>query len=71
MRAKPAYRTARIGLRASPSLKKMIERAATSDQRTVTNFVEKVLTDHCRQLGYLPDPTDEAAASTRECKTPP
>jgi hypothetical protein len=30
------------------------ERAAAADQRSLTSLVEKLLTDYCREHGFLP-----------------
>jgi hypothetical protein len=52
-----APRTARINFRAPDQVKFAAEQAAASDQRTLTNLVEKVLTDHLRQQGFLTAPS--------------
>jgi hypothetical protein len=51
-----APRTARINFRAPDEVRLAAEQAAASDQRTLTNLVEKLLTDHLRQQGLLAAP---------------
>lgn len=46
-------KTAQVNLRIRPELKEAAERAASEDQRSLTSLVEKVLTDHLREKGYL------------------
>jgi hypothetical protein len=50
----PVRKTAHLQIRLEPSMKAAIERAAKDDQRTVTSLLEKLVTDHLRQLGRLP-----------------
>lgn len=47
-------KTAQVNLRIDPQLKGAAERAARADQRSLTSLVEKLLTDHLREKGYLP-----------------
>ena len=49
-------KTATLNLRLDPELKALAERAATSDQRTLTSLIEKLLTDHLKAKGYMPIP---------------
>lgn len=49
-------KTAQVNLRILPELKEAAERAASDDQRSLTSLVEKLLTDHLRDKGYLPKP---------------
>ncbi|WP_425280305.1 toxin-antitoxin system HicB family antitoxin [Roseivivax halodurans] len=49
-------KTAQINLRISPSLKEAADRAAASDQRSLTSLIEKLLTDHLRKSGFLDEP---------------
>jgi uncharacterized protein (DUF1778 family) len=46
-------RTEALGLRITPTLRKALDRAAEEDGRTLAGFVEKVLTDRLREMGYL------------------
>lgn len=47
-------KTAQVNLRIAPALKAAAEKAAADDQRSLTSLVEKLLTDHVRDRGYLP-----------------
>ena len=49
-------KTAQVNLRILPELKEAAERAASDDQRSLTSLVEKLLTDHLRDKGYLTKP---------------
>ena len=49
-------KTATLNLRLDPELKALAERAATSDQRTLTSLIEKLLTDHLKAKGYMSIP---------------
>jgi hypothetical protein len=46
-------KTAQLNLRISPALKAAAEQAAADDQRSVTSLIEKLLTDHLQERGYL------------------
>jgi hypothetical protein len=50
-------KTAQLNLRISPALKAAIEKAAEDDQRSVTSLLEKLMTDHLRERGFLPRPS--------------
>jgi hypothetical protein len=41
------------GLRFKPSLKAALVKAAAADDRTVNGLVERVLSDYCREHGFL------------------
>lgn len=56
-------RTAPLGLRLTPTLRRAIEKAASEDSRTLASYVEKVLTDHLRASGHLPSGDPEAASA--------
>lgn len=47
-------RTALMNLRVQQRIKDAAMRAAAADQRTLTSLVEKLLTDYCREHGFLP-----------------
>jgi predicted HicB family RNase H-like nuclease len=47
-------KTAPLNIYVSPELKAAAMRAAKADQRSLTSLVEKLLTDYCRETGYLP-----------------
>ena len=55
-----------VNLRMSADLKEAAEQAAAADHRSLTSLVEKVLTDYCRSMGYLPP----EAPPVRKGKTP-
>jgi hypothetical protein len=48
-------KTAQVNLRLQPSLKvkAAAEKAAVDEQRSLTNLIEKLLTDYLRAKGYL------------------
>jgi hypothetical protein len=46
-------RTAPLGLRVTPSLRKALEKAAGDDRRSVASFVEKVVAEWLIENGYL------------------
>jgi hypothetical protein len=48
-------RTAPIALRMRPVLKAAAEKAAKADHRSLTSLVEKLLTEYCREKGFLRD----------------
>jgi len=50
----PAEKSVSISFRVTPEFKELLEVAATREQRSRTNLLEKLLFDHCRQLGVLP-----------------
>jgi hypothetical protein len=41
-------------LRLDPKIKKALEKAADEDSRSMSNMIEKILTDWLRERGYLP-----------------
>jgi len=46
-------RSAQFNMRIDPHLKEAAEKAAADDRRSLSSLVEKLLTDYCRELGYL------------------
>jgi hypothetical protein len=46
-------RSAIVQLRFRPSLKAAAEQAAEDDNRSLTSFIEKLLTDLLKKKGYL------------------
>jgi hypothetical protein len=48
-------KTAQVNLRISPTLKAAAERAAAADHRSLTSLIEKLLSDHAREHGFLHD----------------
>ena len=49
-----AEKTVSVSFRVTPEFKELLEAAAAREQRSQTNLLEKLLFDHCRQLGVLP-----------------
>jgi len=47
-------KTVSIGFRVTPEFKRLLGTAARHDHRSMTNLLEKLLTDHCRSSGLLP-----------------
>ena len=47
-------KTHQLNLRISPELKALADKAAVDDQRSLTSLIEKLLTDHLKQHGYMP-----------------
>jgi len=47
-------KTGQLNIYIAEELKDAATRAAAADQRTLTSLVEKLLTDYCRQHGFLP-----------------
>lgn len=46
-------RSAPLGLRILPSVRKALEQAAADDSRPMASYVEKLLTEHLKAKGYL------------------
>ena len=46
-------KTAALGLRITPALKKALEKAAIDDHRPLASYVERLLSEHLRRKGYL------------------
>ena len=46
-------RTASIGIRVNPIVKKAAEKAAADDRRTLASLIEKVLVEWLVEKGYL------------------
>jgi hypothetical protein len=57
-------RSAPLGLRVTPTLKKALEKAASDDHRPLASYVERLLIEHLKAKGYL-TATDFPAASRR------
>lgn len=47
-------RTASIGIRVEPEVKAAIEKAAKADERTVAQWIERLMVRELREQGYLP-----------------
>ena len=50
-----------VSVRLPPEVKSAAERAAKEDTRSLSSFLEKLLTDHLRAKGYLPAGGGESA----------
>jgi hypothetical protein len=48
-------KSATLNLRLDPTLKDAAARAARDDHRTITSLIEKLLSDHLKAAGYLPE----------------
>jgi hypothetical protein len=46
-------RSTQFNMRIDPELKEAAEEAAAGDRRSLSSLVEKLLTDYCREHGYL------------------
>jgi hypothetical protein len=46
-------KTAAIGLRVEPEVKKALDKAAADDRRPVASYLEILLVDHLTAAGYL------------------
>jgi predicted HicB family RNase H-like nuclease len=46
-------RSAQFNMRIDPVLKEAAEEAAADDRRSLSSLVEKLLTDYCRERGFL------------------
>jgi hypothetical protein len=53
MSDKQEIKSAPLGLRITPTLKKALEAAAAADRRALSSYVEKVLYEHLKKKGYL------------------
>lgn len=51
-------KTEALSLRVSEDLKKALQKAASDDDRTIAQYVERVLSRHLREAGYLQSPSD-------------
>lgn len=47
-------RTASIGIRVEPEVKAAVEKAARDDDRTVAQWIERLMIRELREKGYLP-----------------
>jgi len=51
LKGKPKLKTATLNLRIDPTIKLAAEKAAQQAHRSVTNFVEVLIIEHCQNLG--------------------
>jgi len=49
-------RTASIGIKVEPEVKAAVEKAAKADDRTMAQWVERLIVRALRDDGYLPKP---------------
>jgi hypothetical protein len=47
-------RTASIGVRITPDVKKAAEKAAMEDKRSLASFIEIAIEEKLQRMGYLP-----------------
>lgn len=47
-------KTAPISFRLPPEVKEALERAAKDDTRSVSSYLERLVTDHLKDKSYLP-----------------
>ena len=53
MIVKKETKSAPLGLRITPSLKKALDEAAAADGRSLASYAERALAEHLRKKGYL------------------
>jgi hypothetical protein len=46
-------KTTQYYMRMDPEVKEAAERAASDDRRSLASLIEKLLTDYCKEHGYL------------------
>jgi len=51
-------RTASIGIRVQPEVKAAVEKAAKADDRTVAQWIERLMVRELREQGHLPPATE-------------
>jgi uncharacterized protein (DUF1778 family) len=49
-------KSATLNLRVTPELKELVRLAARQEHRTVANFVEVLVREHCERKGLVVDP---------------
>lgn len=53
-RGRPKIKTATMTLRVDPKIKAAAELAAEADRRSLTNLIEVLLVEHCREKNLYP-----------------
>ncbi|MBL3561978.1 DUF1778 domain-containing protein [Rhodovulum sulfidophilum] len=48
-------KTSAISVRVSDETKKAVEKAAAADGRSVASYVERLLTTHLKEQGFIPE----------------
>ena len=56
----PTPKSLPVSVRLPPEVKTAAEKAARDDTRSLSSFLEKLLTDDLRSKGYLPAASDPA-----------
>lgn len=66
-------KAAQVNIRLTPTLKALAEQAAEAEQRSLTSFIEWLLTTYLRKKRYLPteQPNAPASASTKPARKTP
>lgn len=57
-----------VSFRVSPRFKRCLELAAAQDQRSQTNFIEKLVFDYCRKAGLDPDALERTTPAAKAGK---
>lgn len=47
-------KTSALSVRVSDDIKEAVEKAAKEDDRSAASYVERVITQHLKEKGYLP-----------------
>jgi uncharacterized protein (DUF1778 family) len=47
---------AQLNIKIAPALRRAIEKAALAEERSISNFAQKVLGAYVRKAGFLPPP---------------
>lgn len=58
-------KTETLNLRVSPELKDLVRIAAARDHRTIANFIEVLVRDHCEKFGIATGPELTKQPSSR------
>ena len=61
-----AEKTVSVSFRVTPEFKTLLELAAAQAHRSRTNLLEKLLFDHCRDIGLLPAAAPAARQNTQQ-----
>ena len=64
-------KTANLALRISPDIKWALEGAAKAEGRTVSNYVERVLSEHLRASGRLQEDNNGKGKAERDSPREP
>jgi hypothetical protein len=61
-------KTDTLNLRVTPELKELVRLAAAKEHRTVSNFVEVLVREHCTRQGIVPASIKRPKSSERDKK---